>query len=222
MFIFKKVDLGKLTKIQIGHDSSLDAWHLARVEVTKMGPAPERAAFPCDRWLDKKTGLTALLTPEAADSEVASYKVVVFTSDIRSAGTDANVTIRMFGEDGTALEEMPLDSSKNDFERNRMDEFTLRGKNVKRVAKIDIGHDGKWLGSGWHLNKVQVTNLSTTDSTFFVANRWLDSKNGKRLTLTPTPNLATPNLSPNLATLTQASASRWKRVLLKTPSTATR
>jgi hypothetical protein len=82
-----------------------------------------------------------------------------------------------------ALEEMPLESSKNDFERNCMDEFTLRGKNVKRVAKIDIGHDGKWLGSGWHLNKVQVTNLSTNDSTFFVANRWLDSKNGKRVTL---------------------------------------
>jgi hypothetical protein len=60
-----------------------------------------RGCGDANRWLDKKTGLTALLTPEAADSEVASYKVVVFTSDIRSAGTDANVTIRMFGEDGT-------------------------------------------------------------------------------------------------------------------------
>jgi hypothetical protein len=49
VFIFKKADLGKLTKIQIGHDSSLDAWHLARVEVTKMGPVPERTVFPCDR-----------------------------------------------------------------------------------------------------------------------------------------------------------------------------
>jgi hypothetical protein len=48
-----------------------------------MGATAERVAFPCGRWLDKKIGLTALLTPEAPDAETASYKVVVFTSDVR-------------------------------------------------------------------------------------------------------------------------------------------
>ena len=50
-------------------------------------------------------------------------------------------------------------------------------------AQVDIGHDGKWPLSGWHLNKVMVQNLSTNDSTFFHHNQWLDSKQGRRVAL---------------------------------------
>lgn len=52
------------------------------------------------------------------------------------------------------------------------------------VRKIDIGHDGKWPLSGWHLNKVMVQNLSTNHSVFFHCNRWLDAKHGRRVVLT--------------------------------------
>jgi hypothetical protein len=93
------------------------------------------------------------------------------------------LTASLFLFGSQALKELALDSSANDFERNRMDEFTVKAKNVGRIAKIDIGHDGKWMGSGWHLQKVQVTNLTTNETTFFMANRWLDTKHGKRVTL---------------------------------------
>lgn len=41
----------------------------------------------------------------------------VFTSDIKGAGTDANVTIIMFGSNGLNTGKVKLDSSKNNFER---------------------------------------------------------------------------------------------------------
>ena len=49
------------------------------------------------------------------------YKVAVKTSDIRGAGTDANVSMTMFGEgpDGqkTKSADMKLENSNNNFER---------------------------------------------------------------------------------------------------------
>ena len=44
----------------------------------------------------------------------------VFTSDIRGAGTDANVTIIMFGTNGIDTGKIKLDSNKNDFERGQV------------------------------------------------------------------------------------------------------
>ena len=44
----------------------------------------------------------------------------VFTSDIRGAGTDANVTIILFGSSGIDTGKIKLDSNKNDFERGQV------------------------------------------------------------------------------------------------------
>ncbi len=46
------------------------------------------------------------------------YKVTVYTGDKRGAGTDANVTINIFGENGNSGERK-LDNSKNNFERKK-------------------------------------------------------------------------------------------------------
>ena len=57
------------------------------------------------------------------------YKVVVKTSDIRGAGTDANVYLTMFGEgpDGkvTKSAEMKLENSSNNFERCKVSTGTV-------------------------------------------------------------------------------------------------
>ena len=47
----------------------------------------------------------------------SQYKVSVYTGDKKGAGTDANVFITMFGENGDSGE-MKLDNTKNNFERN--------------------------------------------------------------------------------------------------------
>ena len=52
------------------------------------------------------------------------------TGDCRGAGTDANVFIQLFGENGKTGTHN-LDSSSNDFERGQVDEFS--------VECLDIG-----------------------------------------------------------------------------------
>ncbi|EDO27618.1 predicted protein, partial [Nematostella vectensis] len=62
--------------------------------------------FPCHQWLAKDEGdhqivrqLTAT-TDQSASSEGYVYMVNTYTGDRRGAGTDANVSITIFGEDG--------------------------------------------------------------------------------------------------------------------------
>ena len=46
------------------------------------------------------------------------YKVCTYTGDVRGAGTDANVTITIFGENGDTGQHC-LDNSRNNFEKGR-------------------------------------------------------------------------------------------------------
>ena len=47
------------------------------------------------------------------------------TSDVRGAGTDADMSIVLYGQAGAYTAETKLDSSKDDFERGRKDKFVL-------------------------------------------------------------------------------------------------
>lgn len=47
----------------------------------------------------------------------SKYKVTVYTGNKKGAGTDANVILNIFGENGESGEQK-LDNSKNNFERN--------------------------------------------------------------------------------------------------------
>ena len=53
------------------------------------------------------------------------YNISVKTSDIRYAGTDANVFIQIAGVNGGITPKLKLDDAKNNFERNMVDNFEV-------------------------------------------------------------------------------------------------
>lgn len=53
---------------------------------------------------------------------------MVYTGDVRGAGTDANVMLVLYGEKGKS-EEFSLRNKSDNFERNQVDKFKVR-KNV--------------------------------------------------------------------------------------------
>ncbi len=62
-----------------------------------------------------------------------TYRVVVSTSDLRGAGTDANVAMTLYGEKGDTGQRK-LDSSANDFERGKV--RLLRDRVRARVVQV--------------------------------------------------------------------------------------
>ncbi|KAF5837533.1 hypothetical protein DUNSADRAFT_4226 [Dunaliella salina] len=179
-------DVGELTHVDIAHDNSLigSAWKLDQVEV--FHPKLQRLfMFPCHDWLQvteaegldgcKKTLREGALA--AADSGTASYKVLVQTSDIRGAGTDSDIFIRLFGPKGDSGERL-LDSSANDFERGKLDTFMFSGPDVGEVQRIKIRSSNTGLGASWHLSHVDVFSSSMPEMFHFPFNNWVDSKHG--------------------------------------------
>lgn len=152
------------------------AWKLDRVEVTNTSdPSEEFVIFPCKRWLDKQHGLEAILTPDrdgdgqgdALEGGVeVEYHVAVHTSDIRFAGTDANVFIEMHGTKGS-MGERKLEDRRNLFERGAIDNFKFLASDVGDVEKVIVRHDNSGLGPDWHLKQISIYSNATGKTYFF-------------------------------------------------------
>lgn len=55
------------------------------------------------------------------------YEVTVWTSDVRGSGTNANVFIQLYGEEGKT-EEYQLRNRTDNFEQAQCDKFKVRSK----------------------------------------------------------------------------------------------
>ena len=73
------------------------------------------------------------------------------TSDIRGAGTDANVHLTLYGLDADSGA-VPLTSSEthtDKFERGHTDVFEIVCRELGPLHKVQVGHDNSGLFSAW-------------------------------------------------------------------------
>ncbi|KAI2661945.1 Lipoxygenase homology domain-containing protein 1 [Labeo rohita] len=168
---------------KIEHDNTgLNAsWFLDRVVVTDMNRPHLRFYFACNNWLSMTEGdslfvrdLLGSLDPMDMP-KYNKYVVSVFTADVKGSGTDADVFLNIFGENGDT------DNDKNNFERGTEDKFTIEAPNLGRVRKITIGHNNKGSSAGWFVEKVIVDDLGNKAVYEFPISRWfaIDEDDGK-------------------------------------------
>jgi hypothetical protein len=87
----------------------------------------QRFQFPFNDWLKggkirqeiRPAGAGSSSSQAAGAGSRVTFRVAVTTSDVRGAGTDANVGIVLYGEKGDTGERR-LESSANDFERGKV------------------------------------------------------------------------------------------------------
>ncbi len=111
-FFFEAPDIGDMQSCLVKCDGSGmgAAWHLDYVTMvnTRTGAG---AKFVYRNWFDNKAGWSHTLLPEGKTPDLSTmvpYRVTVFTSDIRGAGTDGDVYLRCVCGGGA---EPPLPSS---------------------------------------------------------------------------------------------------------------
>ena len=73
----------------------------------------------------------------------ACHMLQVHTSDIRGAGTDANVYLIIYGATGRDSGRLPLENSKNNFERGQEDTFTVQVRIHKKLFVARLWGYGK-------------------------------------------------------------------------------
>ncbi|XP_071394579.1 lipoxygenase homology domain-containing protein 1 [Centroberyx affinis] len=164
VFVVDTFDIGQINRLMIGHtnEGMRAGWFLDSVQI--MVPVHgKNYMFPSHRWLckDEADGKTEveLYPSEILDMEqLINYEVTVVTGDVTYAGTNARVFIQIYGDKGKS-EVLTLQSRSNNFERNTTEIFKLAARDVGKIFKIRIGHDGSGIGSGWFLETVDVKHL---------------------------------------------------------------
>ena len=120
------------------------ASHSSKVSLISMTfPAPLCPAQLGACPPQKKFFLTLLVLCQYTATQ---YRVYVKTSDVRGAGTDANVYIIIFGENGDSGEQhlKKSETNKSAFENNQTDVFTLPEMlSLGQLMKIRVWHDNK-------------------------------------------------------------------------------
>uniref|UniRef100_A0A8D3DQI5 Lipoxygenase homology PLAT domains 1 n=1 Tax=Scophthalmus maximus TaxID=52904 RepID=A0A8D3DQI5_SCOMX len=188
VFRIKTHNVGPLKKLRIEHDNTgMNAsWFLDRVVVTDMNRPHLRFYFACNNWLSREEAdnlfvrdLLGSMNPMDVP-KLNKYIVSVFTADMKGSGTDADVFLNVFGENGDTGERR-LDSDKDNFERGSEDKFTIEAPNLGRLRKITIGHNNRGSSAGWFLDKVVIDDMGNKEVYEFPVNRWfaMDEGDGK-------------------------------------------
>jgi hypothetical protein len=140
------LSLISLHRIDIWHDNSGvgPGWFLDKV-VIKSGKG-EEWYFPCGKWLaddedDKQ--IRREISAEKKDVESTyspwiKYRVEVVTGDRPGAGTDAHVSIEIFGEKPSQKTGLTvLENGLNNFERNHTDVFGVESADLGKLSVCD-------------------------------------------------------------------------------------
>ncbi|XP_028828916.1 lipoxygenase homology domain-containing protein 1 isoform X1 [Denticeps clupeoides] len=189
-FTVEAVDIGKLKRIRIGHDNSggFAGWFLDWVEIDAPSLG-QRLRFPCGRWLDRGKDDGSIerdLYPAHLQTQLYTpfvpYEIKTFTSDIFGAGTDADVFIVLYGQNGVCTSQKSLCVNSRErrmyFKRGGEDMFIVELEDIGDVMeKIRIGHDNRGINPGWHLDRVEIRRLlrkgKGSETTIFPCERWL-------------------------------------------------
>ncbi|KAM9810394.1 lipoxygenase homology domain-containing protein 1-like [Neosynchiropus ocellatus] len=134
--------------------------------------------FPCSRWLARGEEddelVVELLPEETEDLEVNTYEVSVFTGHMLGSGTDANVFINIYGENGdTGERHLKNSDNLNKFECMQEDIFSVAAVDLGPLKKLRIRHDNTQSSSSWYLDRVEIVDTRDDTTYYFPCNRWL-------------------------------------------------
>ncbi|XP_036382736.1 lipoxygenase homology domain-containing protein 1-like [Megalops cyprinoides] len=192
-FEFSSKHLGEIASICLGHIpkdgkkvKTESFWHVQEVVVTEK-ELGNQFIFRCDAQVPlaskKDTFMTFECTKaiESFASKVRSlvpvkYEIIVITGDVKGAGTDANVSITIYGSNGDSGKRALRKKYRNLFERGRTDRFLLEMLDLGELLRVRVEHDNSSSVPGWFLDRVEVTNTANGVTTIFLCGKWLDTQ----------------------------------------------
>uniref|UniRef100_A0A3Q1FQV9 Lipoxygenase homology PLAT domains 1a n=1 Tax=Acanthochromis polyacanthus TaxID=80966 RepID=A0A3Q1FQV9_9TELE len=172
--------ISPLSRVTIGHDNGAvgAGWYCEKVVIYCPFTGIEQT-FPCGMWLDEDEG-DGLIERELYEmvslrqkKQKYPWSLWIWTSDVKGAGTDAQVFLQIYGERGKS-DEIKLENNSDSFEQGQLDKFIIEMPDIGRLLKLRIWHEKRHPFAGWHLAKVTLLKTLTMEKYSFECGRWLD------------------------------------------------
>ncbi|CAB1430448.1 unnamed protein product [Pleuronectes platessa] len=173
--------ISPLSRVSIGHDNGAvgAGWYCEKVVIYCPFTGIEQT-FACGMWLDEDEGdgliereLYEMVSLRQKKQKKFPWSLWIWTSDVKGAGTDAQVFLQIYGEKGKS-DEIKLENKSDSFEQGQLDKFIVEMPDTGRLRKLRIWHEKRHPFSGWHLAKVTVLKTLTMEKYSFECGRWLD------------------------------------------------
>ena len=103
-----------------------------------------------------------------------NYTLKIHTSDILSAGTDADILFILDGTKGSVRRRINANQAGL-FERNDHNIVEIPGIDIGELLHVSVETDGSGKGADWHLNTIEVLVNGTVAKTF-IFNQWISAK----------------------------------------------
>ncbi|CAG9463240.1 unnamed protein product [Pedinophyceae sp. YPF-701] len=182
LLVLLSIILGQIAIVAVffGIDPSNIAAKAVIGVVTSLAVAPARFMF---KWVFQRSSYVKPVQRDLklrrwhlarAQGRPVQWSLRFYTSDIAMAGTGANVSITVHGAK-QQFGPINISNGKGLFERGQMDEFAVQFPDVGEIQKVEVSHDGRGLGAGWHLDRVELVRQDTGDEYEFKCGHWLDT-----------------------------------------------
>uniref|UniRef100_A0A671XMC4 Lipoxygenase homology PLAT domains 1 n=1 Tax=Sparus aurata TaxID=8175 RepID=A0A671XMC4_SPAAU len=173
--------ISPLSRVTIGHDNGAvgAGWYCEKVVIYCPFTGIEQT-FPCGKWLDEDEGdgliereLYEMVSLRQKKQKKYPWSLWIWTSDVKGAGTDAQVFLQIYGEKGKS-DEIKLENNSDSFEQAQLDKFMIEMPDIGKLLKLRIWHEKRHPFSGWHLARVTLLKTLTMEKYSFQCGRWLD------------------------------------------------
>nr|XP_020476822.1 lipoxygenase homology domain-containing protein 1-like isoform X2 [Monopterus albus] len=173
--------ISPLSRVTIGHDNGAigAGWYCEKVVIYCPFTGIEQT-FPCGMWLDEDEGdgliereLYEMVSLRQKKQKKYPWSLWIWTSDVKGAGTDAQVFLQIYGEKGKS-DEIKLENNSDNFEQGQLDRFMIEMPDIGRLMKLRIWHEKRNPFAGWHLAKITLLKTLTMEKYSFQCGRWLD------------------------------------------------
>lgn len=85
------------------------------------------------------------------------YSLLLCTSNMPAAGTDADVFVTIHGKQGSSPR-IKLPSSPTDFLPGSTDTFRMELQALEEIVQLTVGHNNRGQNPGWHLSHAELTD----------------------------------------------------------------
>ncbi|XP_075561182.1 oxygen-regulated protein 1 [Pelecanus crispus] len=115
----------------------------------------------------------AVVRPDKPPVRGVLYSISVHTGTLPASGTDADVFITLFGEQGDSCKRRLRHSH---FERGQVCISEMRAVDLGQLSKVLVEHHNVGYGAGWYLDQIVIHESGKTDGQYaFLCQQWLDS-----------------------------------------------